>query len=134
MAGGGVSFFFMSQTRAGVKMRAWKREGFKENVAFYKCEDVVALKNDSNKSLMKFIVIWNIRVLSFRSDLISVICSIRTELVAGSIFLACLHVCYMCSESGRCTFHRFICNNNIVSHKRLSLVDVLFLKFLKIVY
>lgn len=126
----------MSQTRAGGKMRAWKREGFKENVAFYKYEDVVALKNDSNKSLMKFIVIfWNIRVLSFRSDLMSVICSIRTELWGGKrgrggIFLACLHVCYMCSESGRCTFHGFICNSNIVSHKRLSLVDVLFMGYM----
>lgn len=86
-----------------------EEEGFKENVAFYKCEDVVSLKNDSHKSLMKFIVIiWNIRVLRFHSDLITVICSIRTELGGGGgafFLLVCKYIYYMCSKFGRCTFH-----------------------------
>lgn len=74
----------MSQTRAGGKKRAWKREGFKRECGFYKYEDVIALNNDSSKSFMKFIVIfWNIRVLKFHSDLMSMICSIRTELGGG---------------------------------------------------
>lgn len=69
-------------------MRDLKKKDFKKNVALYKCEDVVALKNDRNNSLGKFTVMfWNIRGLSICSDLVPVICSIKTQLGKNTFFL-----------------------------------------------
>lgn len=68
-------------------MSQWKREGFQENVALYCCEDVVALKNDRNSSLMKFTLIWNIGIRSICLDPVSVICSVNIELGKTTFFL-----------------------------------------------
>lgn len=69
-------------------MSPWRGEVFKENVALYHCEDVVALKNDRNSSVMKFTLIFpNIRIRRICLDLVSVICSVKTEWVKNTFFL-----------------------------------------------
>lgn len=75
---------------------------------------------------MKFIVIfWNIRVLRFRSDLMSVICSIRTEWGGGGREAFFLLVCMYTTRVLSLVDVLFMGNRNIVSHKILRLVGIL---------